>query len=106
MPLYHSAVQKQARHYLCGIVALMTLWLNCKVLKYYICVDVNISRQLRHHFTRCSSCEFLHSHCSGENSGNRMCGYADSKKAPSRDHSQDGAFLLWIRANTSRRNRR
>ena len=47
MPLYHSAVQKQARHYLCGIVALMTLWLNCKVLKYYICVDVNISRQLR-----------------------------------------------------------
>ena len=24
---------------------------------------------------------------------------ADSKKAPSRDHFQDGAFLLWIRAN-------
>ena len=31
---------------------------------------------------------------------------ADSKKAPSRNHFQDGAFLLWIRANTSRRNRR
>ena len=31
---------------------------------------------------------------------------ADSKKAPSRDHSQDSAFLLWIRANTSRRSRR
>lgn len=29
-----------------------------------------------------------------------------SKKAPPRDHSQDGAFLLWIRANISRRNRR
>ncbi|WP_417306272.1 hypothetical protein [Dysosmobacter sp.] len=28
------------------------------------------------------------------------------QKAPSRDHSQDGAFLLWIRANTSRRSRR
>ena len=25
-----------------------------------------------------------------------MCG---QQKAPSRDHSQDGAFLLWIRAN-------
>ena len=28
------------------------------------------------------------------------------QKAPSRNHFQDGAFLLWIRANTSRRNRR
>ena len=28
------------------------------------------------------------------------------EKAPSRDHSQDGAFLLWIRANISRRSRR
>ncbi|MFQ9030318.1 MAG: Mu transposase domain-containing protein [Oscillospiraceae bacterium] len=28
------------------------------------------------------------------------------QKAPSRNHSQDGAFLLWIRANTSRRSRR
>ena len=28
------------------------------------------------------------------------------EKAPPRDHSQDGAFLLWIRANTLRRNRR
>ena len=28
------------------------------------------------------------------------------EKAPSRNHFQDGAFLLWIRANTSRRNRR
>ena len=28
------------------------------------------------------------------------------EKAPSRDHSQDGTFLLWIRANTSRRSRR
>ena len=31
---------------------------------------------------------------------------ADSKKAPSRNHFQDGAFLLWIRANISRRSRR
>ena len=31
---------------------------------------------------------------------------ADSKKAPPWNHSQDGAFLLWIRVNTSRRNRR
>ncbi|EDR99536.1 hypothetical protein EUBSIR_02600 [[Eubacterium] siraeum DSM 15702] len=30
----------------------------------------------------------------------------DSKKSPSQDHSQDGDFLLWIRANISRRNRR
>ena len=106
MPLYHSAVQKQARHYLCGIVALMTLWLNCKVLKYYICVDVNISRQLRHLFTRCSSCEFLHSHCSGENSGNRMCGYADSKKSTVSGFLLRRCFSVCIRANTSRRNRR
>ena len=28
------------------------------------------------------------------------------EKAPSRNHFQDGAFLLWIRANTSRRSRR
>lgn len=27
---------------------------------------------------------------------------ADSKKAPPRNHSQDGTFLLWIRANISR----
>ena len=31
---------------------------------------------------------------------------ADSKKAPPWNHSQDGAFLLWIRANISQRNRR
>ena len=30
---------------------------------------------------------------------------ADSKKAPSRNHFQDGAFLLWIRANISRQSR-
>ena len=28
------------------------------------------------------------------------------EKVPSRNHFQDGAFLLWIRANISRRNRR
>ena len=28
------------------------------------------------------------------------------EKAPSRNHFQDGAFLLWIRANISRRSRR
>ena len=44
--LYRRVVQKQARHYLCGIVALMTLWLNFKVLKYYICTDIDISRYL------------------------------------------------------------
>lgn len=44
--LYRRVVQKQARHYLCGIVALMTLWLNFKVMKYYICTDINISRYL------------------------------------------------------------
>ena len=44
--LYRRVVQKQARHYLCGIVALMTLWLNFKVVKYYICTDINISRYL------------------------------------------------------------
>ena len=44
--LYRRVVQKQARHYLCGIVALMTLWLNFKVMKYYICTDINISRHL------------------------------------------------------------
>ena len=27
------------------------------------------------------------------------------QKTPSRNHFQDGDFLLWIRANTSRRNR-
>ena len=31
---------------------------------------------------------------------------ADSKKAPSRDSSQDDTFLLWIRANTARQSRR
>ena len=31
---------------------------------------------------------------------------ADSKKAPSRNYFQDGAFLLWIRANISQRSRR
>ena len=44
--LYQRVVQKQAWHYLCGIVALMTLWLNFKVMKYYICTDVNVSRYL------------------------------------------------------------
>ena len=44
--LYRRVVQKQARRYLCGIVALMTLWLNFKVLKYYICTDVNAIRYL------------------------------------------------------------
>ena len=32
--------------------------------------------------------------------------FRNIEKAPSRDHSQDGTFLLWIRANTSRQNRR
>ena len=32
--------------------------------------------------------------------------FRNIEKAPSRDHFQDGAFLLRIRANTSRRNRR
>ena len=31
---------------------------------------------------------------------------ADSKKAPSRNHFQDGVFLSWIRANTARQSRR
>ena len=44
--LYRRVVQKQARHYLCGIAVLMILWLNFKVLKYYICMDVNVSRYL------------------------------------------------------------
>lgn len=44
--LYRRVVQKQARHYLCGTVALMTFWLNFKVMKYYICTDINISRYL------------------------------------------------------------
>ena len=44
--LYRRVVQKQARHYLCGIAVLMILWLNFKVLKYYICTDVNVSRYL------------------------------------------------------------
>ena len=44
--LYRRVVQKQARHYLCGIAVLMILWLNFKVLKYYICTDINLSRYL------------------------------------------------------------
>ena len=44
--LYRRVVQKQARHYLCGIAVLMILWLNFKVAKYYICTDINISRYL------------------------------------------------------------
>lgn len=32
--------------------------------------------------------------------------FRNIEKAPSRDHFQDGAFLLWIRTNTSRRSRR
>ena len=44
--LYRRVVQKQARHYLCGIVVLMILWLIFKVMKYYICTDVNVSRYL------------------------------------------------------------
>ena len=32
--------------------------------------------------------------------------FRNIEKAPSRNHFQDGAFLLWIRANTSRRSRR
>ena len=44
--LYRRVVQKQARHYLCGIAVLMILWLNFKVLKYYICMDENILRYL------------------------------------------------------------
>ena len=44
--LYRRVVQKQARHYLCGIAVLMILWLSFKVLKYYICMDVNIIRYL------------------------------------------------------------
>ena len=32
--------------------------------------------------------------------------FRNIEKAPSRDHSQDGAFLLWIRANISRQSRR
>ena len=42
--IYQRVVQKQARHYLCGIAVLMILWLNFKVMKYYICTDVNVSR--------------------------------------------------------------
>ena len=44
--LYRRVVQKQARHYLCGIAVLMILWLNFKVLKYYICMDAVVSRYL------------------------------------------------------------
>ena len=44
--IYQRVVQKQARHYLCGIAVLMILWLNFKVMKYYICTDVNVSRYL------------------------------------------------------------
>ena len=44
--IYQRVVQKQARHYLCGIAVLMILWLNFKVMKYYICADVNVSRYL------------------------------------------------------------
>ena len=32
--------------------------------------------------------------------------FRNIEKAPSRNHFQDGAFLFWIRANTSRRSRR
>ena len=32
--------------------------------------------------------------------------FRNIEKAPSRNHFQDGAFLLWIRANTSRQSRR
>lgn len=44
--LYRRVVQKQARHYLCGIAVLMILWLNFKVLKYYICMDAVVRRYL------------------------------------------------------------
>lgn len=44
--LYRRVVQKQARRYLCGIVVLMILWLNFKVLKYYICMDAVAGRYL------------------------------------------------------------
>ena len=44
--LYRRVVQKQARHYLCGIAVLMILWLNFKVAKYYICMDAVVSRYL------------------------------------------------------------
>lgn len=44
--LYRRVVQKQARRYLCGVAVLMILWLNFKVLRYYICMDVNVSRYL------------------------------------------------------------
>ncbi|MDD6094566.1 MAG: histidine kinase N-terminal 7TM domain-containing protein [Clostridia bacterium] len=44
--LYRRVVQKQARRYLCGIAVLMLLWLNFKVLKYYICTDVTVIRYL------------------------------------------------------------
>ncbi|MGN0505965.1 MAG: histidine kinase N-terminal 7TM domain-containing protein [Lachnospiraceae bacterium] len=44
--LYRRVVQKQARHYLCGITVLMILWLGFKVLRYYICTDAVVSRYL------------------------------------------------------------
>lgn len=46
LSLYCRVVQKQARYYLCGIAVLMILWLNFKVLRYFICMDVTVSRYL------------------------------------------------------------
>ncbi|MGN1452259.1 MAG: histidine kinase N-terminal 7TM domain-containing protein [Eubacteriales bacterium] len=44
--LYRRVVQKQARRYLCGIAVLMILWMNFKVLRYYIFMDAVASRYL------------------------------------------------------------
>ena len=49
---------------------------------------------------KANTAQFLHS--SRRHSEDRMC---RQQKAPSWNHSQDGAFLLWIRANTARQSR-
>lgn len=46
LSLYRRIVQAQARRYLCGISILMLLWLNFKVLKYYIAQNVHVIRYL------------------------------------------------------------
>lgn len=44
--LFHRIIQKNARHFLCGIAFLMVLWLCFKALKYYIVTDINAARYL------------------------------------------------------------
>lgn len=46
LSLSRRVVQKQARRYLCGVVILMVLWNNLKLLKYYIVTDMDVDRYL------------------------------------------------------------